>query len=185
MYVWNSNLLHGIAEMFKLQHDTAVRASYLMLRINVMSHESEKACSCQESNPGHLWLEPPVLCHWAKTARQPPPTPTILYMYYTVVPDVIYYHLCSTCRELWGMVVVQLLCIAQWQSISGSSQGFLGWTPGSCLPFHFPLFSPHNIIHLWYSGLVLPFYIFTSIVMIRSTQYHTKKPEALRQESFA
>ena len=24
--------------------------------------ESEKAGSCQESNPGHLWLEPPVLC---------------------------------------------------------------------------------------------------------------------------
>ena len=22
---------------------------------------------CQESNPGHLWLEPPVLCHWATT----------------------------------------------------------------------------------------------------------------------
>ena len=25
--------------------------------------ESEKAGSHQESNPGHLWLEPPVLCH--------------------------------------------------------------------------------------------------------------------------
>ena len=24
---------------------------------------SEKASSRQESNPGHLWLEPPVLCH--------------------------------------------------------------------------------------------------------------------------
>ena len=25
--------------------------------------ESEKAGSCQESNPRHLWLEPPMLCH--------------------------------------------------------------------------------------------------------------------------
>ena len=34
------------------------------------------------TNPGHLWLEPPVLCHWATTAGQPP-TLTILYMYCT------------------------------------------------------------------------------------------------------
>ena len=26
--------------------------------------ESENASSDQELNPGHLWLEPPVLCHW-------------------------------------------------------------------------------------------------------------------------
>ena len=25
--------------------------------------ESEKAGSCWELNPGHLWLEPPVLCY--------------------------------------------------------------------------------------------------------------------------
>ena len=25
--------------------------------------ESEKVGSRRESNPGHLWLEPPVLCH--------------------------------------------------------------------------------------------------------------------------
>ena len=31
-----------------------------------------------KSNPGHLWLEQPVLCSWATTARQPP-TLTILY----------------------------------------------------------------------------------------------------------
>ena len=46
----------------------------------------------------------------------------------------------QSCRGLWEMVVVRLLCIAQWQSISSSSQGVLGWTPGNCLPFHFPLF---------------------------------------------
>ena len=39
-----------------------------------------KAGSCWELNPGHIWLEPPVLCHWATTAGQPP-TLTILYMY--------------------------------------------------------------------------------------------------------
>ena len=32
----------------------------------------------RESNPGHLWLEPPVLSHWAMTAGWPPPL-TILY----------------------------------------------------------------------------------------------------------
>jgi len=30
-----------------------------------------------QCKPGHLWLEPPVLCHWATTAGRPP-TPTIL-----------------------------------------------------------------------------------------------------------
>ena len=39
--------------------------------------------SHRESNPGHLWLEPPVLCHWAMTARQPPTLTTILYVYCT------------------------------------------------------------------------------------------------------
>ena len=47
----------------------------------VKIEESEKAGSCRELNPGHLWLEPPVLCHWATTARQPQ-TLTILYMYF-------------------------------------------------------------------------------------------------------
>ena len=42
----------------------------------------KKAGSHWESNPGHLWLEPPMLCHWATTAGQPP-TFTILYIYCT------------------------------------------------------------------------------------------------------
>ena len=37
-----------------------------------MVEESEKAGSCQESNPGHLWFEPSLLCHWATTAGWPP-----------------------------------------------------------------------------------------------------------------
>ena len=44
--------------------------------------ESEKAGSRRESNPGHLLLDLPVLCHWATTAGQPP-TLTILYMHCT------------------------------------------------------------------------------------------------------
>ena len=40
------------------------------------------ASSHRELNPGHLWLEPPVLCHWATTTGQPP-TLTILYVYCT------------------------------------------------------------------------------------------------------
>ena len=32
--------------------------------------ESEKAGSHWESNPGHLWLEPPVLCQWPTDPRQ-------------------------------------------------------------------------------------------------------------------
>ena len=40
----------------------------------------DEAGSQQDSNTGHLWLEPLVLCHWATEARQSP-TLTILYMY--------------------------------------------------------------------------------------------------------
>ena len=61
------------------------RASCLKLEIKLMNldvlrwkyRKVKKAGSRQESNPGHLWLEPPVLWHWATTARRPP-TPTIL-----------------------------------------------------------------------------------------------------------
>ena len=42
----------------------------------------KKAGSRWELNPGYLWLEQPVLCHWPITARQSP-TLTILYMYCT------------------------------------------------------------------------------------------------------
>ena len=40
------------------------------LRCCEVKIEEVKAGSCRESNPGHLWLEPPVLCHWATTAGQ-------------------------------------------------------------------------------------------------------------------
>ena len=62
------------------------RASCLTLKIKEFRcyeakiEESEKDGSLRELNPGHLWLEPPVLCHWATTTRQPPSL-MILYMY--------------------------------------------------------------------------------------------------------
>ena len=34
--------------------------------------KSEKDGSCWESNPGHFWFEPPVLCCWAMTAGWQP-----------------------------------------------------------------------------------------------------------------
>ena len=57
--------------------------------------ESEKASSCQESNPGQLWFEPRQL-----------PTLTILYMYIEGIVRV------GGCP---GVMV-------QWQSTGGSSQ---------------------------------------------------------------
>ena len=45
--------------------------------------ESEKAGSRRESNPGLLWLEPSVLCHWAMTARQPPVLTVLANKYLT------------------------------------------------------------------------------------------------------
>ena len=52
-----------------------LRASCLTLEINEFRcyetkiEKSEKAGSRRESNPGHLGLELPVLCHWATTAK--------------------------------------------------------------------------------------------------------------------
>ena len=48
----------------------------------VKQRKVKKAGSRWESSPGHLWLEPPVLCRWATTTEQPP-TLTVLYMYCT------------------------------------------------------------------------------------------------------
>ena len=88
-----------------------LRVSCLMLEVNEFRYyeakieESEKAGSRQESNPGYLWLEPPVLCHWATTAWRPL-TPTILYLYCT--GGTIHFCTCSTDRGLWGLVVIRL-----------------------------------------------------------------------------
>ena len=89
------------------------------VRVNKLSYEakieeSEKAGSRQESNPGHLWLEPPVRCHWATTAGQPP-TLTILYMYCTGETE------CLSCTP--GSQIVRAggcpAVVAQWQATAG------------------------------------------------------------------
>ena len=66
-----------------------LRASCLMLEIKEFRcyeakiEESERpVVAWGRTHAGQLWLQPPVFCHWATSAEQPP-TPTILYMYCT------------------------------------------------------------------------------------------------------
>ena len=59
-------------------HRKLFHFSNLCMPLVDVNRRSEKAGSRQESNPGHLWLQPPVLCYSAMTARQPS-TLTILY----------------------------------------------------------------------------------------------------------
>ena len=53
----------------------------------------------------------------------------------------IQYHLCSTFRGLWGVWLSRL----SGRALAAQARGVLGLTPGGCWPFHFPLFSPHNM----------------------------------------
>ena len=55
----------------------------------------KKAGSHWESNPGHLWLVPPVLCHWAMATGQPP----ALTCHVQAVSDLFWSTetLCRTC----------------------------------------------------------------------------------------
>ena len=85
------------------------RASCLMLEIKEYEakiEESEKASRHRESNQGHLWLEPPLLCHWATTTGQPP-TLTIFYMYCTGGTECLSHtpgsHSACTVRTLLGV----------------------------------------------------------------------------------
>ena len=60
------------------------------------------------------------------------------------------YHLCSTYRGLWGLVVVWLSWLSG-RALAAQARGVLGSTPGDCRPFHFPLFSPitfHDNLHV-------------------------------------
>ena len=84
----------------------------------VKLEESEKATSGQESNPGHLWLEPPVLCHWMR--RQPDnhqPSQSSI---------------CLLHRWFW---------MPQLHITSQRCPGF------DCRLFHFPLFSVHKFLY--------------------------------------
>ena len=61
----------------------------------------------------------------------------------------IQYHLRSTHRGLWGLVVFRLLWLSA-RALAAQARGVLGSTPSNCRLFHFPLFLPHNIsIHLY------------------------------------
>ena len=88
-----------------------LRVSCLTLEVNEFRYyeakieESEKAGSRQESNPGYLWLEPPVLCHWATTAWRPL---TCTHNPLSVLHRWYYSLTCSTDRGLWGLVVIRL-----------------------------------------------------------------------------
>ena len=50
----------------------------------------------------------------------------------------IQYHLCSTCRGLWELVVIRLLWLSG-RALAAQARGVLGSTPSDCRPFHFPL----------------------------------------------
>ena len=50
----------------------------------------------------------------------------------------IQYHLCSTHRGLWGLVVVQLSWLSG-RALVAQARDILGSILGDCRPFHFPL----------------------------------------------
>ena len=82
-----------------VQRDTFYLGEYWHLRQDELVLElwgeiegSEKAGSRQELNPGHLWLEPPVLCPWATIyANQTTTNPL-----YVVILNASVAHLAAT-----------------------------------------------------------------------------------------
>ena len=72
-----------------------------------------------------LCLEPPVLCHWTGKMDSHQPS---MCTYRVHIEDWWLSGCCGTSRAL-----------------RAQARGVLGSTPGDCWPFHFPLFSPHNI----------------------------------------
>ena len=78
----------------------------------------EKASSRRESNPGHLRLEPPVLCHWDMTTRGPL-TPANLCI--TVfLSHNIQFHLFPP----WGKMLWVCLCIFRSETLCSTSPKF-------------------------------------------------------------
>ena len=73
----NKSSLPGLTVFVNwLSASIAVNAQSILLHAGNKCYEakieeSEKAGSCWELNPGHLWLEPPVLCHWANVGNYP------------------------------------------------------------------------------------------------------------------
>ena len=77
--------------------------------------------SCRwESNPRHLWLEPPVLCHWNTIAD---PCRGSVAEHWWVKPEVFWVRLPAT-ASLFTFLYFHL---AQWQSTGGSSQRCSGF----------------------------------------------------------
>ena len=98
--------------------------------------QSEKASSHCELNPGHLCLEPPVLCHWATIAGELP-TPTILHMYCTGGIECLS---CTPGRHIedcegWWLSDCRGSVAEHWRL--KPEGGVLGSTTGNCWPFHF------------------------------------------------
>ena len=55
----------------------------------------------RESNPGHLWVEPSVLCHWVTTPGQPPTLTIPLYVLHRWywMPQLHTWQPLSMCRQ--------------------------------------------------------------------------------------
>ena len=94
--------------------------------------ESEKAGSCWESNPGHLWLELPVLCHWAEHWRLKPgvlgstlvTASLSLFLKFALVTSKVTYLLLAfpICPPMWPTC-----CLAtHWMFIIGLGNPVLG-----------------------------------------------------------
>ena len=91
-----------------------------LLGICLVIEESEKASSCQELNP-----RTPLACWCMLSGCE-------------VCDWGIRYHLCSTYRGLWGLLVVRLLWLSG-RALAAQARGVLGSTPSSCWPLYFRL----------------------------------------------
>ena len=95
---------------------------------------------------GHLWLEPPVSCHWATTAGQPPNL-TIFCMYCTGGTECLSYtpgsHSAYAVRTPLGInrkiISIRKEPMRLWggRPLEVQARDVLGSTPGGCWPFHF------------------------------------------------
>ena len=113
--------------------------------------ESEKAGCRQELNPGHLWLEPPVLL-WAFRVSKPLSMGSFLMgRIFQSTPNRVLmthnYWVAARCvTEAFGTTcAVHIEDCAGWLVGCSAVVARLGSTLGSCRLFHFPQFPPHNI----------------------------------------
>ena len=145
---WITLLLCGVHEHSYVSSVRISHAHVLQMKMPNpgMPMNCMQSCTCQKSNPGHLWPELPVLCHWAMTAGQPP-TLTILYMY--CAPVQLRHSFSASCAVhtedcMWELVVVRFSWLSG-RALVAKARGVLGSTSSSCWPFHFLLYLPHDI----------------------------------------